>query len=42
MEEDEFELQPQEPNTFFDGIGITVSLVVLLLTYQSWSCLSKG
>lgn len=25
MDEDEFKLQPQEPNTCFDGIGITIS-----------------
>lgn len=24
MDEDELELQPQEPNSFFDGIGISI------------------
>lgn len=34
MDEDELELQPQEPNSFFDGIGISVSWVVPLSMCQ--------
>lgn len=37
MDEDELELQPQEPNSFFDGIGISISWVVPLSICQIWS-----
>lgn len=41
MDEDGLELQPQEPNSYFDAAGITTG-VVPLPTYQIWSWLSSG
>lgn len=41
MDEDGLELQPQEPNSFFDTTGITI-WVVPLPNYQIWSWLSNG